>query len=54
MATPWVDPPIREPRSYVPPLRGRGRLRTAVARLGLVVLIAIPPVIFLMVVRFSR
>jgi type VI secretion system protein ImpK len=54
MATPWVDPPSREPRSYVPPLRGRGRLRGAIARLGVVALVAIPPIIFLSVLRFSR
>jgi type IV/VI secretion system ImpK/VasF family protein len=45
----WTDPPVRELRSFVPPLRGDDRFRMMAARAGILGLIAVPLVIFLVV-----
>jgi type VI secretion system protein ImpK len=45
----WVDPPMRDLRSFVPPLRGDDRFRSMAARAGILGLIAVPLAIILVV-----
>ncbi len=45
----WVDPPSREPRTFVPPLRGRRSMESASLGLGILALATVSLLVFLAV-----
>jgi type VI secretion system protein ImpK len=49
----WSDPPSREPRTFVPPLRGRKSAESASLRLGIACLATVSLLIFLLVQRLA-
>jgi hypothetical protein len=49
----WSEPASREPRTFVPPLRGRKSSQSASLRLGIAILATVSLIVFLVVQRLA-